>query len=175
MPHIESFNWFDFVIIAIIGISIIISLFRGFLREMISLLSWVVGVILALKYAHVLAAHFGNIIDSVHLRYLVAFVLIVVGVIIVGAIINAIVGILIRKSGGIGVLNRLVGILFGFARGVLAVAVVIMMLQVSNAVNSGWYSSSQLAPHFKSLVSWLKQNVPGNVHAIGQWIHKQNS
>jgi len=164
-----SLNWFDVVIVGILTLSIIISFFRGFLREAISLLTWVVAVLVALKFAGPLSSEFSNHLESASLRYLISFVLLFVIVLIIGAVINLIIKVLVEKV-GIGFFDRVLGVIFGAARGILAVTIMLMLLSVGTMQQKPWYAGSQLAPQFSPLVTWLKGFIPEKMRQVQSWL-----
>ncbi len=167
----SSLNWFDAVIIGIIFLSVVISFFRGFLREAVSLITWVVAVLLALKFAPLLSRELATHIESHTVRYLLSFAVILIVVLIVGAIINLMIKMLVDKS-GVGFIDRLLGVIFGTARGILAIGVMLMFLDVSALAAKPWYANSQLAPQFTPLVKWLESFVPEKMHEVTSWLNQ---
>ena len=78
-----DFTWVDYIIIGIVTASLLFGLFRGFLREVISLVSLVLSVVLAVKCAPLLGAEF-TWWQSPNVRYLVAFLIIFLAVLVIG-------------------------------------------------------------------------------------------
>lgn len=165
--------WFDIAIIAVVGLSVIVSFFRGFIREAVSLITWIVALILALKFASMLGDQFTSFIASPSLRYTLAFVIIFLVVLILGMILNKFVRYLVDKT-GIGFFDRLLGVIFGFARGILLVAIVLLLLQVSGLQNEKWLKDSKLADRFQPLVSWLSGYVPKQIENVSRWINNKD-
>lgn len=166
MAHL---NWFDFVIMAIIVLSIVISFFRGFLREAISLITWIMGVLVALKFASRASDLLPSFIHSTMLRFLIAFVALFLAVFILGFIINFIVKRLMDMT-GLSIVDRVLGILFGSVRGLIAVGVILMFISVSPMEKSQWVRNSQLAPEFTPLVTWLDSYLPEQLGNVSQWV-----
>jgi len=166
---LEHLNWFDFVIMAIIVLSITISFFRGFLKESISLITWVMAVVVALKFASRVTDLMQSLIHSEILRYLVAFLALFTLVFILGVIINLIVHRLIDVV-GLTIVDRVLGIVFGSARGLIAVAVILMFLSVTPMEDTKWLATSQLAPEFTSMVTWLDGFMPEQLQQVSQWV-----
>lgn len=152
-------HWFDIVLIGIVGLSIIISFFRGFLREAISLVSWALAIFLALKFAHVVALYIPAFVSSETARYVIAFIGIVLVILVVGMLLNGVVRAF-TAAAGIGFFDRLLGLVFGAVRGVLAVAVLLLFIQLSVLKQEPWFLESQLAPKFHPVVMWLYGIVP---------------
>ena len=113
----------DYIIIGIIAFSIIVSLLRGFVREVLSLASWVVAFIVASQFYPSLAAYLTQI-DSLYIRNGTAIGILFVLTLIVGAIVNFVIAQLVDKTGLSGT-DRVLGAAFGLLRGVLIVAAVL--------------------------------------------------
>lgn len=168
-----SVNVFDIAIIIIIAFSIAISFFRGFLREAISLVTWVLAAVFALKFYHPLADALSDYINSPTMRVLVAGIGIFLVVLILGMIFSAIVRMMVDKSGSLNFLDRVVGVVFGAARGILVVALIILFLQVSEYDKHDWLQKSELVPQFNSLVTWLRSFLPEQVRQVSDWMKQQ--
>lgn len=162
-------NWFDFSIIAVIVLSILISFFRGFLRETISLITWVIGFIFALRFAPIVSVWFEGSVGNSMLRYVIAFVLLFLGVFFVGLLINMIVKRGVDAS-GLRFTDRLLGGAFGAARGILLVAVVLMFMTMTAFKDNAVMTDSELSPSFMPLVTWLDGFLPGQLQSIQKWI-----
>lgn len=169
MNIIAHLNWLDFVIIAIIILSIFISFFRGFLREAMSLITWIMGVLVALKFASRVSDLLPTFVHSSMLRYLIAFVALFIAVFILGFIVNIIVKRLIDMT-GLTIVDRVLGIIFGSARGLIAVGVILMFISMSSMQKESWVTSSQLAPEFIPLVTWLDSFLPEQLRNVSQWV-----
>jgi membrane protein required for colicin V production len=159
----NSLNWVDFLILAVIGISMLISFMRGFIKEVVAILIWAAAVLLAFLYSGKLATHLTEV-SSPQVRYILSFVAIFICVLIIGVIINALTGVLVSKS-GISVVDRFLGLFFGAARGALLVAVTIMLLQFGGFSFTS-IGQSELVPKFLPLISWLDKYVPEKLDVI---------
>lgn len=164
-----TLNWFDFGIITVLVLSILISFFRGFLREAISLITWVAGIILALRYAPAGAGWLSGVIRTPMLSYVIAFVLIFLAVFIVGLMI----GVLIKRAvnaTGLSFADRMMGGAFGAARGILLVAIVLMFMTMTAFKDMDAVAQSELSPTFMPLVSWLDGYLPEQLQHVTQWM-----
>ena len=159
-------NWADIAILSIIGISVIISFFRGFLREALSLLVWVMAFWIAWTFFRELAPYFAQWVSAPSLQMALAFTAIVIGVVIIGGLITWVIGSLVDKTGLSGT-DRVVGLLFGAARGVIIIAIVVMMAGVTPFPQDPWWKQSQLIPHFETVAIRLKEMLPED---IGQYL-----
>ena len=117
--------WVDYAIIAILVVSAAISVLRGFLREAISLAGWVLAFWLALTFADDVSGLFESTISQPSMRHGVAFVIILLGTLIITAIVMYLVRILVDKTEITGT-DRALGIIFGIARGIVIVAILVL-------------------------------------------------
>ena len=72
--------WADLAVLAIIGLSAVLSLFRGFVREAIALAGWIAGLWLAFRFGEVAAGWFGRWIESPDIRSVLGFVAVLAAV-----------------------------------------------------------------------------------------------
>ena len=148
----------DYIIIGMISFSIIVSLLRGFVREVMSLASWVVAFIVASQFYPYLATYLTQI-DSPYLRNGTAIGILFVLTLIVGAVLNYIIAQLVDKTGLTGP-DRVLGAAFGLLRGVLIVAAILFFLDTfTNFEQTEWWKDSQLIPHFGFIIQWFFQQI----------------
>ena len=166
-------NWVDFVIIGIIAISVVVSFFRGFLREALSLLVWGLAIYFSLTYYGVLEPLLpsGYGLPST-VRLVLSGVAILLGVLIIGGIFTWIIGSIFDKSGMSGT-DRVVGILFGGLRGVVLVVIIVLIVSFLPFKNEPWWTQSKVVPHFTEMAEWVKARLPDEIPAyFEQYIEK---
>ena len=161
-----SFSWVDWAIIAIILVSGLISLKRGFVREALSLVIWIVAGAVAWLFGGALAEHLGGFIETPSARIIAACGILFVATLLVGALISFLLGELVRATGLTGT-DRLLGMVFGVARGALLVVVLVGLLSLAPVQQDSWWRESSLVPHFLMVADWSKNLILNNV---GHWM-----
>lgn len=154
--------WIDILIIAIIALSAVISLIRGFVQEALSLATWIAAFTLAWLFFRSLSMELSPWIDVPSIRLGVAFVLILIGVLILGAIANHFMKILVTTTGLSGT-DRMIGIFFGMARGAVMVAILVLLAGLTPFPNDPWWHESRLIPYFQEMALWLKRFLPNDI------------
>jgi len=156
--------WVDLLIIAILAVSAIISLIRGFVQEAFSLATWIAAFALAWFFFRPLAVHFEAWIEVPSLRLGVAYGVILLAVLLVGAIINHFMKALVESTGLTGT-DRLIGLFFGVARGALVVAILVLLAGLTPFPQDSWWTDSRLIPYFQEMAVWLKGYLPPDIAA----------
>ena len=156
-------SWVDLIIIVIIVISALISLVRGFVKESISLASWLFAGFIAFIYFTPLADLLEPYIESPTIRTGSSFAILFVSSLIVGAIINFMVSQLVSKTGLTGT-DKSLGVVFGTARGVLIVVIVLALLtELTPMPSESWWKESTMIEYFASMASWMKEVLPEDI------------
>lgn len=139
-------NWVDIVILAIIGVSALISLVRGLVREVLSVVVWIAAVWVGIRFASSLSIYLQDYIASPALRIGAAFVGLFVLTLLIGALINFLAGQLVSRTGLSGT-DRMLGSIFGVLRGVLVVAVLVLLAGLTSLPRERWWGESTLVTH----------------------------
>ncbi len=134
----------DYILLAAFLVSIVVGVFRGFFREALSLVTWVAALWIAMRFSSILEPVLASI-SSEALRIWSARLIIFILVLIAGGLLGALIGILVTKTGLTGT-DRLLGMVFGAARGVLIVGIVVMMFRLLELDREDWWSESRLIP-----------------------------
>jgi len=155
-------SWVDLIIIGIIIISALISLVRGFVKESLSLASWILAGFIALRYFSSLASLLEPYIESPTIRTSTGFAILFVSSLIIGAIINYMASQLVTKTGLSGT-DKSLGVVFGAARGVLIVTMLVLLAGLTPMPSESWWSESTMIGFFSDLANWIKDILPQDV------------
>lgn len=154
LPSLAQFNAFDWVAVLVIALSALLSLWRGFVREAIALAGWLIAFIVANLFAIYLAEAIGEVIANRTGRYIVAWTVLFVATLVTSSVVAKLLA-KIMKASGLGVVDRLLGMVFGMLRGALIVmAVVFVVREVIPKSEQSLLQDSQLMPHIDVLLSW---------------------
>lgn len=149
-------NWADWAIIGILVLSSLISLKRGFVREALSLATWALAFVVAMLFGERLSLLLVDLIETPSVREMVAFATLFAATLVVGAMVNYLIGELVRMTGLSGT-DRLFGVVFGAARGLVVVMALLILLPALIPVNEdGWWQESALIPHFLAFEDWAR-------------------
>lgn len=153
---LTQLTWVDWAILSIVGLSTLVSLWRGFTREALSLLGWVVAFVIANLFASELATSLTGYISNITARYIAAWLLLFIAVLVVFGIVSMIMSQLVRAT-GLGATDRLLGTLFGFTRGVLIVMVLVFLIrELLPPRDQVWLHQAQLMPQVDALMDWAR-------------------
>ena len=144
-----SFQHFDLLLIGIIILSGTVALFRGFIQEALSLLLWIFAFMASMFLDEYLDPYISAYIVNPELRKIVSLLLIFAMIIFVGGFVIKILKNLIHWS-GMGGLDRVLGALFGCARGVILIVTIYMILPL-DIKQSKFIVESKTAPLLNKL------------------------
>lgn len=152
-------NWVDFFILGILGISMLISVWRGFTHEALSLAGWVLAVWIAVSFAHNLEGLLRTHIETPSLRLIIAFAILFLLTLMVAGLVTHLAVQLIKKTGLTGT-DRVVGILFGLARGGVIVTVLVLLAGFTAMPRDPWWHQSLLLHYFEHTALWVRGWLP---------------
>lgn len=151
--HLSAVDW---VIIVLLTLSIMLSLWRGFVREAISLAGWVAAFVIANMFVDEIAMLLARWIVNITGRYVVGYAMLFVGTLILAGLLGRL-GAQVVKVTGLSLLDRLMGTVFGLARGMIIILVVVYMLrQLVPPQDLQWLHHSQLMPHLDMVAQWAQ-------------------
>lgn len=137
-------NWLDLVFLGFVVFSVLVSVVRGFVRELLSVVVWVAAAWLALRFSSVLGDWLGAWIPSPTLALVAAFAVIFVGTLLVGAVAAFMARALVNQTGLTGT-DRVLGAVFGGLRGALVVGVLVLVAGLTTVPRESWWQASLVA------------------------------
>ncbi|KOR30004.1 hypothetical protein TI04_07225 [Achromatium sp. WMS2] len=155
-------TWIDYGIVGIIGISALSGLFRGLIREALSTVVWILALWLAWYYFRTLADYLRPWIGSQSIRLAVAFVIAFLIVVIVGGLVGMLLGLLVDKS-GLSFIDQLLGAVFGIARGVMLVTILVLLGELTTLPKEDWWRESQLIGNIQHIAAWIVEFLPPDI------------
>ncbi|RDI48828.1 CvpA family protein [Aquicella lusitana] len=171
-----NLNWVDYIILAIFFLSILAGFWRGFIREVVSLITWILAFVVAATFSHPVASAFtsspavqGALTQASssadqpvsYAAIAISFALLFAGTIIVGSILGYVLNMAFQ-AGVLGIGNRILGGVFGFCRGFIINLVLIFLVQLTPFSQQEIWTQSSLVATYQPTVQWLDSVVsPG--------------
>jgi membrane protein required for colicin V production len=156
----------DWAILGIVVISALISLKRGFVKEALSLMTWIIAGVVAWMFGAGLSLYLVDYIQTPSARVIASCTILFIATLLVGAMVNFLLGELIRVTGLSGT-DRFLGMVFGAARGGLLVVIAVGLLSLGPVQQDQWWQDSKLLPQFLMVADWSKNLILG---MSSQWL-----
>ena len=153
---------FDLAVLVVVGLSVLLSVIRGLVREVLALAAWVVAFLAANRLAGVVAPWLPDAIPSVELRLLAGFVCVFVAVLIVMSVLAIMVSKLV-KGAGLGLEDRLLGGVFGLARGLLVVMIVVLLAGLTSLPRQAVWRNAVLSSPLETIAGQAKTWLPADL------------
>lgn len=142
---------FDWVVIGIVGVSAVIGAWRGLVGEALAILAWIIALLAAWLFgASVGAALFAGVSDA-GLRMAAGFATVILLVLVAMAILKLLLR-KVLKALGLSLTDRLLGVLFGIARGVAIVLLLVLVGGLTSAPRTSWWKEATLSPPLEIVV-----------------------
>ncbi len=148
--------WVDYLLLGIVALSAVVGLFRGLVKEALSLAVWVLAIWCGWRFAPLVMGAFSGVVADPTLQMWAARAAILIGVLLLGALATWLISYLLDRSGLTGT-DRLLGGLFGLARGGVFAAILVIMLQFAGFEQSPWWTESKLIPYTAPLAGELRE------------------
>jgi membrane protein required for colicin V production len=116
----------DYAVLAVVGLSVVLSVWRGAVREVLALAAWILAFFAAQAYAGTVAAYLPASLDNEALRLLTGFLCVFLLVLVLMSLVAIAISTLLR-SAGLGPVDRALGAIFGLARGILVVLILVLL------------------------------------------------
>lgn len=154
-----NFLWIDIAIACVFVVSIMVGIFRGFVREMLSVLSWVAAAVVAFMYGEMAVNWVKPIFSDPNLALAVSYVLVFLAALIVFSIISYLIARIFSATGLTGI-DRSLGMVFGAIRAAFVIALLILAGRFMAFSEHDWWAGSQLLGHFEPLADWVLAQLP---------------
>lgn len=151
-------TWFDYSVLAILGLSFLVGVLRGLMRELISLAGWIAAFVLATLFSSEAARWMPESLGPM-LAGLLAFLAVFVGVLLVALFVGLIVSLLVRAA-GLGVVDRMLGGVFGLVRGMVIVLVAVMLGGLTPLPREASWKQAVLSGPLETAVLMLRPFLP---------------
>jgi membrane protein required for colicin V production len=155
-------NWADYAILAVIAISTGVGALRGFIREVFSLLVWAAAFLVAYRYGGDVAALMEGSVGLPSARTAMGFAGLFIAVLLVGGLINYLLGRLVETTGLSGT-DRLLGGAFGAVRGLALVLLVLLLAGLTPLPADPWWQESRTISRLQPLVDWAVSHLPESI------------
>jgi len=160
-------TWVDLAVLVIIGISVIVSMLRGLVRELLALVSWVVAFFVARYFTPIVAPWFTKTVPDDTLRFLVAYLAVFVMTLLVMTLLSIAVASLV-KAAGLGAFDHILGAGFGLVRGIVIVLIATLLVGLTILPRQpAWRNSlsgARLAELGDTAKAWLPYDLAKRIH-----------
>ncbi|MES2323469.1 MAG: CvpA family protein [Pseudomonadota bacterium] len=150
---------FDYLVLFVLIASIVISTLRGLVKEILSLLSWIVAFVLANAYGAQLAPLLPSMIPGEAVRLMVAFVALFLGARLLMGLLMMAVDALVKAS-GLSLADRGLGGLFGLARGIIIVLAAVMVGGMTDLPKQDFWKNALFSPIAETGARTVKPFLP---------------
>ena len=151
---------FDYLVLFVLISSVIISTLRGLVKEILSLLGWIVAFVVANMYGAKLAPMLPDVIPGESARLIAAFIILFLGVRVLMGLLSLAIGALITAS-GLSLADRGLGGLFGLARGIVIVLAAVILCGMTSIPQQDFWRNALLSPMAETGARTVKPFLPG--------------
>lgn len=155
-------TYVDFIILGIVLLSAVISVLRGFMKEAISLISWILAFWVSATFAGKLATLLPAAVTVSELRVAISFAILFLATLLVGGLANYLVSAVVSKSGLSGT-DRALGVVFGVLRGIVVVAVLVLLAGLTEVTREDVWTRSLLVGYFEQVAVWIRDYLPDDM------------
>ncbi len=156
---------FDYAVLAVIILSALRGMWRGFVAEIFGLIGWIAAFIIACRFVGVVLPYVpSNWPGGALTQWVIAFGSLVIGVVVVAGVANALLS-RIAQATGLGGVDRSLGLLFGLMRGVLLVLLLVAVAGLTELPKQDFWRKGLLRPLAEQGVQQLKPFLPDGLAA----------
>ena len=148
-------NVTDYLVIAAVLVSAVVGSMRGFLREAVALVTWLLALFVAWHFADLIEPHLGGLLAGSYVKPWAARAIIVILILLLGAAVGALLNHFVRLSIFSG-MDRFLGFVFGLLRGAVLLGVFVILGQLLRLDDERWWTRSLLIPYGESVANSLR-------------------
>jgi membrane protein required for colicin V production len=152
-------TWLDYAVVGVFAASLVVGAWRGLVREVLSILGWVIAFLAANLLAGPLGPVMPQAIPSPELRVAAAYVAVFAGSLVVTALVGLLLSKIVKAT-GLGGVDRTLGAIFGAARGVLIVLAAALLAGLTSAPRQAFWRDSASGPLLTQAAQALKPLLP---------------
>ena len=157
---LKPFIWIDYSIVILIGVTLSIGTMRGFSREVVSLLCWVVGFWTSLHFSVSVSTILQSFIPAPNKRLAVTFIGLLVLTILAGSLLQHWLTNRFKQTyNHTAIMERLGGLICGIVQGVVVTTIIVFLAGLTKLPINLWWQESSLLPSFQFLAIWLRDHV----------------
>lgn len=161
----------DYFLFAILLVSALLGVFRGGIKEGLSLVGWLVAVWSAWRFGGAVADMIPSFADDSVVEIWVARVIVLIGMLIVVGLLARLIAYLAHQSGLSGI-DRMIGMIFGLGRGVVLIALAVLFLDAVGFDADPWWQESKLIPYATPLAEWLAELAGDGIDLLQDQVDK---
>ncbi len=150
-------NGADHLFAIILLASGVLGYVRGFVRESVALLSWLIGLWIAWHYAHLVNPWLGGALAEPGVREWAGRAAVLLIVLLIGAAIGGITAYYMRRAAGLAVMDRLIGALFGLIRGAVVIGLLVIGGRAADLDFEPWWDKTRSMPVAEAIANWLQR------------------
>jgi membrane protein required for colicin V production len=156
-------NVFDISLLLLLALFSAIGMWRGFVREFVSLVTWVTACVAAWRLSGVFAPALESMTQEGPLRQLLAFVIVFIVVFLIGTIVGVVLHKFVSRTAGLRAINRATGAVVGLARGAAIVVMLFLLAGVTSFPQRPWWRDALLSPPFERAAVFATRYLPVDV------------
>jgi len=161
VPVLDKLTYVDYGILGILVFSMALSAWRGFVREAMSLASWIAALVVAVVFADIGAALLIDHVSVPSVRLAISFAVLFLVTLLAGGLLSYLIATLVDKTGLSGT-DRVVGVIFGLLRGIAIITVLVLLAGLTPVPEDPWWDQSVLLPRFVDLAVYLRTLMPAH-------------
>jgi membrane protein required for colicin V production len=155
----------DYWVVAFVLLSAIVGFMRGFLREVIAVVSWLLALFIAWHFSTSLESHLGGLLADPQVRPWAARAILILGVVFIGSVAGVFIAHFVRLTMFIGT-DRFLGFTFGALRAGIVLGVLVIICQLLRIDEQSWWRESVLVPYAEHIAAGLRTLVGEQQHHV---------